>query len=94
MNRGQRQVAGNGNVTLEQLARIFQARNGANKRMSQALRTRDPVVTALATAEASNFNRAYAAALRQYKKQQKDAARGRRQQQQQQQQQQQKEPTP
>lgn len=88
MSRGRQQVAGNGNVTLEQLARIYQARNEANKRMSQARRTRDQVVTALATAEASNFNRAYAAALRQYKKQQKDAARGRRQQQQQ------KEPTP
>lgn len=58
-------------VSTEQLARLYQARNEANKRMSQALRVKDKTVIALATAEASNFNRVYAAALRQYKRQQK-----------------------
>ena len=62
-------------VTLDQLARLYQARNEANKRMSQALRTKDNTLVRLATDEASNFNRAYNAALRQYKRQQKAAAR-------------------
>lgn len=61
-------------VTTEQLARLYAARNDANKRMSQALRAKDKTVIALATAEASNFNRAYNAALRQYKRQQKAKA--------------------
>lgn len=58
-------------VTLDQLARLYRARNEANKRMSQALRTKDKTLVKLATDEASNFNRAYNAALRQYKRQQK-----------------------
>ena len=58
-------------VSTEQLARLYQARNEANKRMSQALRTKDKTLVKLATDEASNFNRAYNAALRQYKRQQK-----------------------
>lgn len=62
-------------VTTEQLARIYRARNEANKRMSQALRTKDETLVRLATDEASNFNRAYNAALRQYKRQQKAKAR-------------------
>lgn len=62
-------------VTLEQLARLYQARNEANRRMSQALRTKDKTLVKLATDEASNFNRAYNAALRQYKRQQKAKAR-------------------
>ena len=62
-------------VTLDQLARLYLARNEANKRMSQALRTKDKTLVRLATDEASNFNRAYNAALRQYKRQQKAAAR-------------------
>ena len=64
-------------VTLDQLARLYQARNEANKRMSQALRTKDKTLVKLATDEASNFNRAYADALRGYKRQQKAAARAR-----------------
>lgn len=62
-------------VTTEQLARLYQARNEANKRMSQALRTKDKTLAKLATDEASNFNRAYNAALRGYKRQQKAARR-------------------
>ena len=62
-------------VTLDQLARLYLARNEANKRMSQALRTKDETLVKLATDEASNFNRAYNAALRQYKRQQKAKAR-------------------
>ena len=62
-------------VTLDQLARLYRARNEANKRMSQALRTKDKTLVRLATDEASNFNRAYNAAMRQYKRQQKAAAR-------------------
>ena len=62
-------------VTLDQLARLYRARNEANKRMSQALRTKDETLVKLATDEASNFNRAYNSALRQYKRQQKVAAR-------------------
>ncbi|MGL4297357.1 MAG: hypothetical protein ACRCTG_16735 [Aestuariivirga sp.] len=62
-------------VTTEQLARLYQARNEANKRMSQALRTKYKTLVKLATDEASNFNRAYNAALRQYKRQQKAKAR-------------------
>ena len=58
-------------VSTDQLARLYQARNDANKRMSQALRTKDKTLVKLATDEASNFNRAYSAALRQYKRQQK-----------------------
>lgn len=64
-------------VTLDQLARLYAARNEANKRMSQALRTKDKTLVKLATDEASNFNRAYNAALRQYKRQQKAANRAR-----------------
>ena len=60
-------------VSTEQLARLYRARNEANKRMSQALRTKDKTLVRLATDEASNFNRAYSAALRQYKRQQKSA---------------------
>ena len=58
-------------INTEQLARLYAARNDANKRMSQALRTGDQQLIDLATQEASNFNRAYAAALRGYKRQQK-----------------------
>lgn len=62
-------------VTLDQLARLYRARNEANKRMSRALRTKDETLVRLATDEASNFNRAYNASMRQYKRQQKAAAR-------------------
>lgn len=62
-------------VGTDKLARLYQSRNDANKRMSQALRTKDKTLVKLATDEASNFNRAYNAALRQYKRQQKAKAR-------------------
>lgn len=65
----------NNSITVEQLARLYQARNEANKRMSQATRAGDKTVIRLATSEATNFNRAYAAALRGYKRQQKAASR-------------------
>lgn len=58
-------------VTVDQLARLYQARNEANKRMSQALRGGDKMVIRLATSEASNFNRAYDDARRAFKRQQK-----------------------
>ena len=60
-------------ITLDRLARLYQARNEANKRMSQAMRSKDKALIRLATAEASNFNRAYDAAQRAYKRQQKAA---------------------
>lgn len=62
-------------VSLEQLARLYQARNDANKRMSQALRSKDKMLIDLATNEATNFNRVYASALRGYKRQKKAASR-------------------
>ena len=62
-------------VTIDQLARLYQARNEANKRMSQAMRSKDAALIRLATAEAGNFNRAYDAAQRAYKRQQKAARR-------------------
>ena len=62
-------------VTLDQLARLYQARNEANSRMSAALRSKDRALIQLATAEASNFNRAYDAAQRAFKRQQKAARR-------------------
>jgi hypothetical protein len=58
-------------VTIEQLARIYQARNEANKRMSQALRIKSGM--AEAKAEAGRLNRAYVDALKVYKRQQKTA---------------------
>ena len=61
----------NQTITLDQLARLYQARNEANKRMSQAMRSKDATLIRLATVEAGNFNRAYDAAQRAYKRQQK-----------------------
>lgn len=61
----------NQTVTNLHLARIYAARNEANKRMSQALRTKDKTLIKLATEEATKWNQIYAATLRQYKKQQK-----------------------
>lgn len=58
-------------VTTEQLARLYHARNDANKRMSQALRGKDKEAIVKVKREASDFNHAYDAALKQYKKQQK-----------------------
>lgn len=62
-------------VTQEQLARLYHARNEANKRMSQAMRAKDKAVIQLAKQEATNWNKAYDAAFKQYKKQQKKARR-------------------
>lgn len=58
-------------VTIDQLARIYGARNEASKRMSQALRAKSGV--AEAKAEAGRLNRAYVDALKVYKRQQKTA---------------------
>lgn len=58
-------------VTIDQLARLYQARNEANKRMSQALRSKDKAAIAAAKAEATNFNKAYNDAHKVYKRQQK-----------------------
>lgn len=63
-------------VTIEQLARIYQARNEANKRMSQALRAKSGVVDA--KTEAGRLNRAYVDALKVYKRQQKTSMKARR----------------
>ncbi len=62
-------------ITIEQLARLYQARNAANKAMGQALRTRSHLAITAAKAEAGRLNRAYDAAKAAYKRQQK-AARG------------------
>ena len=56
-------------VTIEQLARLYQARNEANKRMSQAMRAK--AGAAEAKAETGRLNRAYVDALKVYKRQQK-----------------------
>lgn len=64
-------------VTTEQLARLYDARNAANKRMGQALRAKDKTLVRLATEDATRWNQVYASALRQYKRQQKSAARER-----------------
>lgn len=60
-------------VTLEQLARLYAARNDANKRMSQALRGGDATVIRLAKEDATRWNQAYDAARKQHKRQQKAA---------------------
>ena len=58
-------------ATLDQLARLYQARNEANGRMSAALRSKDKAAIALAKQEASDLNHAYDAARKAWKKQQK-----------------------
>lgn len=62
-------------VNLDQLARLYDARNAANGRMSTALRGKDPTLIRLAKDDAGRWNRAYDDARRQYKKQQKAAHR-------------------
>ena len=64
-------------ATLDQLARLYQARNEANGRMSAALRSKDKAAIALAKQEASDLNHAYDAARKQYKRQQKAEQRSR-----------------
>ena len=64
-------------VTTEQLARLYAARNEANKRMGQALRSKDKDAIALAKQAASDLNHAYDDARKAYKRQQKTAQRAR-----------------
>ena len=64
-------------VTIDQLARLYQARNEANGRMSAALRSKDKDAIAAAKAEATRLNHAYDDAHRAYKRQQKTAQRAR-----------------
>lgn len=58
-------------VTIDQLARLYQARNEANGRMSAALRSKDKAAIALAKQAASDLNHAYDDARKAYKRQQK-----------------------
>ena len=58
-------------VTLDQLARLYAARNEANKRMSQAMRAKDPTLIRLAKEDARRWNQAYDDARKAWKKQQK-----------------------
>ena len=58
-------------ATLDQLARLYQARNEANGRMSQALRSKDATLIRLAKEDSARWNRAYDDARKAWKKQQK-----------------------
>ena len=58
-------------VTTEQLDRLYAARNEANGRMSQALRSKDATLIRLAKEDSARWNRAYDDARKAYKKQQK-----------------------
>lgn len=62
-------------VSLDQLARLYAARNDANKRMSQAMRAKDPTLIRLAKEDATRWNQAYDDARKAWKKQQKKARR-------------------
>lgn len=62
-------------VTLDQLARLYRARNTANADMSVALRAGEPGRVADAKAAARELNIAYEAARKAYKRQQKAANR-------------------
>lgn len=64
-------------VTLDQLARLYAARNEANGRMSKALRSKDPTLIRLAKEDAARWNHAYDDARKAYKRQQKAAQRER-----------------
>ena len=64
-------------ITIDQLVRLYQARNEANGRMSAALRGKDKAAIATAKAEATRLNHAYDDAYRAYKRQQKTAQRAR-----------------
>jgi len=61
----------NQSVTMEQLARLYAARNEANKRMSQAMRSKDENIIRLAKEDATRWNYAYDDARKAYKRQQK-----------------------
>ena len=58
-------------ITIEQLVRLYKARNEANSKMSQALRNKDKSLIAATKAEASRLNHAYDDARKAYKRQQK-----------------------
>jgi len=60
-------------VTIDQLARLYAARNEANGRMSQALRSKDATLIRLAKDDATRWNHAYDDARKAYKRQQKTA---------------------
>lgn len=62
-------------VTIEQLARLYRARNDANGRLALAHRACDPSKAADARAQARDFNKAFEAARKQFKQQQKSANR-------------------
>lgn len=64
-------------VTIDQLARLYAARNEANGRMSQAMRSKDATLIRLAKEDATRWNHAYDDARKAYKKQQKAAQRER-----------------
>ena len=65
-------------VTLEQLARLFDAARQANRGLDAArrMRPRDPEAVEQALRNSRTLNSAYDAALRQYKRQQKAERRG------------------
>lgn len=58
-------------VSLDQLARLYAARNEADGRMSQALRCKNATLIRLAKEDSARWNRAYDYARKAYKKQQK-----------------------
>lgn len=62
-------------ITLEQLARLYQARNKANSILAMRRRMKAPAPLMAAKEEAIRLNKAYEAARISYKKQQKAAAR-------------------
>lgn len=64
-------------VTLEQLARLFEAANQANRDLDAARRAkpRDPEIIKILLQRSSELNSAYDAARRRYKRQQKAAQR-------------------
>lgn len=64
-------------VTLDQLARLYKARNEANADMSVAIRVGEPGRLADAKAAARELNIAYEAARKAYKRQQKAENRAR-----------------
>lgn len=65
-------------ISVEQLARLYDARNRANSELSKAHNTkpRDPDLVVRMRQRASALNGAYNSALKQYKRQQKAARRG------------------
>lgn len=58
-------------ITLDQLARLYRARNDANRRMSQAMRSKDATLIRLAKDDATRWNQAYDDARRAFKRAQK-----------------------